>query len=108
MLAACAASRAHSDTSRRAASTQLIAVPQAPAPSTAALVINGASVARCLDWGSARRGLLLLLQVQPLERERREDHRREAAARHHVLDRLAQIGVDHRRASNAEQRRQLL
>src|SRR2546425_7138260 len=114
MVAACAASRAHSVTSRRAASTQLIAVPQAPAPSTATRVIDAGSYPRHLvarDFDArpelGRRRVLLLLQVERFERERRQDHRREAAARDHVRDGLAQIRIDHRRAGDAEQRSEL-
>src|SRR5438132_9386405 len=105
MVAACAASRAHSVTSRRAARTQLIAVPQAPAPSTATRIL----IARDFDARAelCRRRVLLLLQVKRFERKRREDHRREAAARDHVGDGLAQIRIDHRRAGDAEQRPEL-
>src|SRR5437763_8619511 len=102
MILACAASRAQSDTSRRAPSTQLMAVPQAPAPSTAMRTL----VARDFDARLLRCRVLLL--VERLERKRREDYRREAAARDHVLDGLAQIGIDHRRAGNAEKRPHLL
>src|SRR5258708_12581078 len=93
MAAACAASRAHSVTSRRAASTQLIAVPQAPAPSTATRVMAAALITRDFDARAElrRRRVLLLLQVERLEGERREDHRREAAARHQLGDGLPQL-----------------
>src|SRR4051812_36837174 len=103
MTPACASSRAQSDTSRRAASTQLMAVPQAPAPSTAAFFI---SVARDFDARLLRRRVLLL--VERFERERRQDYRREAAPRDHVLDGLAQIRVDHRPTGDAEERSHLL
>src|SRR5689334_23901452 len=104
MAFACAAWRAQSATSRRAPSTQLMAVPQAPAPSTATRML----VARDFHARLLRRRVLLLLQVERFERERRQDHRREAAARDHVLDGLAQIRIDHGRTGDAEKRPHLL
>src|SRR6185436_13221890 len=104
MRAACAASRAQSSTSRRAPSTRAIAVPQAPAPSTATRLIDSV--------GARRRGLagrvLHLLQVDLLERDRAEQHRREAAADDEVRDRLAHVGEQDVRAGDAEQRAELL
>src|SRR5436190_18001966 len=110
MAAACLASRAHKATSSRAASTQLIAVPQAPAPSTAALVMTAASVLGDFETRTelCRRRILLLLEVERFEVERREDHRREAAARDHVRNGLAQVRIDERRTGDAEQRSELL
>src|SRR5512138_2762140 len=105
MRSACAASRAQSATSRRDASTQEMAVPQAPAPRTATFM----SVLRDFD---ARPGLLgrgaLLLQVERLEGKRREHHRREAAARDDVGDGLAQIWIEHRGTGDAEQRPEII
>src|SRR5579859_4947697 len=106
MVVACAPSRAHSATSSRAASTQLMAVPQAPAPSTAMRTsVPRDFVARA---ELRRRRVLLLLEVERFEIERCEDHRREAAARDHVGDGLAQVGIDERRTGDAEQRTELL
>src|SRR5436305_10964649 len=106
MIEACAASRAHNVTSSRAASTQLIAVPQAPAPSTAMrMSVPGDFVARA---GLRRRRVLLLLEVERFEVERRENHRRKAAARNHVGNGFAQVGIDERRAGDAEERPELL
>src|SRR5688572_3016541 len=106
IASACAGSRAHSVTSCRAVSTDAIAVPQAPAPSTATRLTGRSSCHFDLRLAARGAGLLLLLALheQRLERHRREQHRREAAADHEIRDRLAQIGKQDRRAGDAEQR----
>src|SRR5262245_60657390 len=107
MVAACAGSRAQSVTSSRAASTEAIAVPQAPAPRTAIPVTAGSP--RDLDLGCAALLLALdALQVERLERDRREQHRWEAAADHEVRDRFAQIGEKDGRTGDAQERLQVV
>src|SRR4051794_14964592 len=115
MRCSCAASRAHSITSCRAAAWIASAVPHAPAPRTAMRMRVCVAVRRPSGRGdhpaaiaAGRRLRLLLRFVHRLEVDFGEQDRWEARARADIGHDGAQIGVEDLRTHDADDALQLL